>query len=229
MELMSINELLCSQLSINVHKQIIEAFDKELDLSSKIVGRRKIEQGSVGKRTSLFPSTKNQAMIPLESKLELAYALVLEQNTDIIAYRTQALEIPHFKNKYLFPDFLIKYKNNTYAIHEVKPSISNLNKEQLKKIETLEKIFQHLNIEFSVIDDKNLADEDLLQKILFFYSRGNIQFWSIELLYTAKANLEHHYETLNDLYKDLSVLNLPINLGDYFIFHKNISIEGFSW
>lgn len=173
MESIFINDLFLSQLSIDMYTQINEAFIKKADLSGKIIGRRKIEQGSVGKRTSLFPSMKNQAMIPLESKLELAYALVLEQDEDVSAYRTQALKVPYFHNRFLYPDFLIKYKSDSYAVHEVKSSIDYLQKEQLNKLENLKNIFRYLSIEFKVIDKHILADEDLLQKILFFYSRGN--------------------------------------------------------
>lgn len=218
-----------SKVHADITKQIIEAFKQEADISGKIIGKRKIEQGSIGKRTSLFPSVKNQAMIPLESKLELAYALSLEQNQNVEAYRTQAIKIPHFKNRFIFPDFLIKYKDETYAIHEVKPSIQSLNEKQLLKIKAVENILKVININFSIIDKNVLADDDLLQKILFFYSRGNKHLWSNELISNCRQALKKEYKTLDDLYDDLILQNIPIHLGDYFIFHKIISIETFSW
>lgn len=218
-----------SKVHADIKKQIIAAFQQKADISGKIIGKRKIEQGSIGKRTSLFPSVKNQAMISLESKLELAYALSLEQNQNVEAYRTQAIKIPHFKNRFLYPDFLIKYKDGTYAIHEVKPSIQSLSEKQLLKIKAIDNILKVININFSVIDKNVLADDELLQKILFFYSRGNKHLWSNELISNSRQTLNKEYKTLDDLYNDLILHNIPIHLGDYFIFHKITSIETFSW
>lgn len=218
-----------SKIHTDIEQQIIEAFKKNVDLSGKIAGKRKIEQGSIGKRTSLFPSVKNQAMIPLESKLELAYALSLEQNQNVEAYRTQAIQIPYFKNHFLYPDFLIKYKDGSFAIHEVKPSIQHLNEKELTKIQTIKNILSVMNIDFCVIDKNTLADDEFLQKILFFYSRGNTKPWNNELLLSTKNSLHSEYKSLNDLYNALTIQNLSINLGDYFIFHKIISIKDFSW
>ncbi|MEB3768105.1 TnsA endonuclease N-terminal domain-containing protein [Acinetobacter sp. MD2] len=229
MEYLENTAIYSSQIHVDVTKQIIEAFEQNADLSRKIAGKRKIEQGSIGKRTSLFPSVKNQAMIPLESKLELAYALSLEQNQNVEAYRTQAVKIPYGKNRFLFPDFVIKYKDGTYAIHEIKPSIQALNEKNLLKIQAIENILKAMNIEFRVIDKNVLADDELLQKILFFYSRGNAKVWPIELLLSTQEKLNKKYKTLDDLYNALTLRNISIHLGDYFIFHKIISIQGFSW
>ena len=43
--------------------------------------------------TFLFPSKKNVGMIPVESNLELAYAIELERDLSVVSYRTQALKI----------------------------------------------------------------------------------------------------------------------------------------
>ena len=50
-------------------------------------------------RSSLFPSKKNAAAshvavyMPVESRLEQAYALCLERHPSVVAYRTQAISI----------------------------------------------------------------------------------------------------------------------------------------
>jgi hypothetical protein len=64
----------------NLHEQIELAFKRGSDIAGVLHGIRKIHQGSVGKRTSLFPSKKNAGMIPIESNLELAYAIELERS-----------------------------------------------------------------------------------------------------------------------------------------------------
>lgn len=59
----------------SLHQQIVDAFNKKSDLDGVLHGQRHISQGSVGKRTGLFSSYKNNGMIPYESQLELAHAI----------------------------------------------------------------------------------------------------------------------------------------------------------
>ena len=113
--------------NINFHKLSIDeqvkfAFSSEPDIGGRFIGMRKIQQGSVNKRTSLFSSKKNGGMISLESNLELAYALELERNINVKHYRTQALKIALNEFQSVYPDFLIKYNNENIEVHEVKPN-----------------------------------------------------------------------------------------------------------
>jgi len=86
------------QDSINVDAtelltQIAQAFQKSPNLARVLHGDRKIRQGGRGRRTALFPSMKCGGSIPLESRLELAYAVVLERSPSVQEYRTQAIRI----------------------------------------------------------------------------------------------------------------------------------------
>lgn len=95
----------------NLHEQIELAFNRGSDIAGVLRGIRKIHQGSVGKRTSLFPSKKNAGMIPVESNLELAYAIELERDLSVVSYRTQALKIQLSQCESNYPDFLVKYSD----------------------------------------------------------------------------------------------------------------------
>ena len=73
----------------NILEQIRIAFESTANVAATIHGQRKIFQGSFGRRTSLFPSEKCCGAIPLESRLELAHAISLEQDPNILNYRSQ--------------------------------------------------------------------------------------------------------------------------------------------
>lgn len=57
------------------------------------MGVRRIHQGARGRNASLFPRCKSNGAIPLERKLELAYAAVPERSPAVLRYRTQMTHI----------------------------------------------------------------------------------------------------------------------------------------
>src|SRR5690606_30105164 len=89
-------------------EQIDFAFNQKPNIAGTLHGQRRIYQGCLERRTSLFPSRKAGGSIALESFLELAYALQLERHPDVQSFRTQALKIPIGKNQEAYPDFLIR-------------------------------------------------------------------------------------------------------------------------
>lgn len=90
-----------------IFEQIHCAFNQKPNIARTLHGQRRIYQGCLERRTSLFPSRKAGGSIALESKLELAYAIQLESLAVVESYRTQALSIPIGQNQNIFPDFLI--------------------------------------------------------------------------------------------------------------------------
>ena len=79
-------------------KSVRDAFSRQPDLAVRLHGVRKVQLGKRGQsRSSLFPSKKNAppehyaAYVPVESRLEQAYALCLERHPSVVAYRTQAI------------------------------------------------------------------------------------------------------------------------------------------
>ncbi|HAV5768654.1 TPA: endonuclease [Acinetobacter baumannii] len=211
-----------NNLNSEIADQINAAFEKSVDISNTYHGLRKINQGCIGKRTALFPSRKNKGMIAVESRLELAHALLLERNPLVVSYRTQALKIALSHNEWAYPDFLIKFQN-TYAVHEIKPDRKFLSNHEQRRFHRLEQILLASNIDFKIIDQLDLFDEEEVLLILFFYQRAHLQDWSeyqIKLarnLFNNEKNL-----SLSDIYERIQTKGLPRELGDYLIFHNHI-------
>jgi len=211
-----------NDLYSKIADQIIAAFEKSADISNTYHGVRKVNQGCIGKRTALFPSHKNKGMIAVESRLELAHAISLERNPLVISYRTQALKIALSEKEWVYPDFLIKY-NDRYAVHEIKPNKEFLSNREINKFQRLEQILLASNVDFKIIDQYELFNEEQVSIILFFYQRAHLQDWSEYQIYLAR-NLFNHIKTLTlqEIYTHLQTNGLPPELGDYLIFHNYI-------
>ncbi|WP_081408425.1 TniB family NTP-binding protein [Acinetobacter sp. SFB] len=154
----------------NILQQIKDAFETTANIASTIHGQRKIYQGSFGRRTSLFPSQKCCGAIPLESRLELAHAIRLEQDPNITNYRSQALKILITDEQYCYPDFLVQTKENLYEVHEIKPSIASLSTDDLNRFTILSDLLHSINITFKLIDHIDLPSEPEISQLL--YSRA---------------------------------------------------------
>ena len=76
-----------TDIQTSILAQIRIAFESTANVAATLHGQRKIYQGAFGRRTSLFPSKKCCGAIPLESRLELAHAIRLEQDPNIIGSR----------------------------------------------------------------------------------------------------------------------------------------------
>ena len=97
----------------NIHHYILEqiktAFTTEPNIAATIHGQRKIFQGCYRRRTALFPSKKCGGSIPTESRLELAHAVCLERDPNVVNYRSQALKIKLSHEQHCYPDLLISF------------------------------------------------------------------------------------------------------------------------
>ncbi|MDP7773561.1 hypothetical protein ABH294_02865 [Acinetobacter pittii] len=215
-----------SNLNQFIWEQIEKAFQVKPNLASTLHGQRKIYQGCFGRRTALFPSTKSGGAIPLESHLELAQALCLEQNTQVKSFRTQALKIPLSGSNFSYPDFLVQNIDGSFEIHEVKPSIRALAQEELQKFEQVSQILNQMGILFKLIDQLSLPTTKQLQNLLYLYQRGHKRIWTPLEIDLAMNKLErtspHNIEAI---YTSLQKLGLPCELGDYLLFHKRIILD----
>lgn len=209
----------------NILKQIETAFQTEPTIASTLHGQRKIFQGCYGRRTALFPSVKCGGAIPIESRLELAHAVILEQDPRIRHYRTQAIRIPLGQNQFCYPDFLIQTTNNSYEIHEVKPSISSLSLEDIEHFGRLSSLLQAIGIVFRLVDRRNLPTNQDLQQLLYWYQRGHLQSWSrYEISLATRLLEQQNFQRLEQIYIALKHENLAPQIGDYLVFHGVISI-----
>ncbi|WP_335957017.1 TnsA endonuclease N-terminal domain-containing protein [Acinetobacter bereziniae] len=215
-----------SNLAQFIWEQIEKAFQAKPNLASTLHGQRKIYQGCFGRRTALFPSTKSGGAIPLESHLELAQALRLEQNTQVKSFRTQAIKIPLSGNHFSYPDFLVQNIDGSFEIHEVKPSIRALAQEELQKFEQVSQILNQMGILFKLIDQFSLPTTKQLQNLLYLYQRRHKRNWTpLEIEQAMDALEETTFQNIEAIYRSLQESGLPCELGDYLLFHKKITID----
>lgn len=207
-------------------EQIHSAFNQKPNIAGTLHGKRRIYQGCLERRTSLFPSCKAGGSIALESFLELAYALQLESHPDVESYRTQALKIPIGENQDVYPDFLIRTIESVFVVHEVKPSIQHLSLENLQRYERLASILESINIPFKLVDASTLPQRQSLTQLLHLYTRGHIQDWtSLEIALAQDLLIHYELDDLEQAYNILENEQLSPRLADYLLFHQIIQIK----
>ncbi|MCO8092049.1 MULTISPECIES: Tn7 transposase TnsA N-terminal domain-containing protein [Acinetobacter] len=210
----------------NILEQIRIAFESTANVAATIHGQRKIHQGAFGRRTSLFPSEKCCGAIPLESRLELAHALSLEQDPNILNYRSQALKILLLNEQYCFPDFLVQTKQGNYEVHEVKPSVASLSIDDLNRFAILSDLLHSIDIIFKIIDHTDLPNESEISQLLYWYQRGHRFNWNnVEINYAIDQLILKEFNNSAQVYKALESIGLRQELADYLFFHQRIKIS----
>ncbi|MEQ1321637.1 TnsA endonuclease N-terminal domain-containing protein [Acinetobacter guillouiae] len=210
----------------SLHQQIVDAFNKKPDLDGVLHGQRHISQGSVGKRTGLFSSYKNNGMISYESQLELAHAIQLERNPSVKYYRTQALKISISHDQFLYPDFLIKYTNEEIAFHEVKPSKRFLDQEDIERYQRLKTFLAPNGISFDIVDRHELYSDAEVKVLLHYNRRSHARSWSsFEIQFALSLLTPGKLLIKKKLMSILKNNSLPLELGEFLIFHKYIKLN----
>lgn len=210
----------------NILEQIRTAFESTANVAATLHGQRKIYQGAFGRRTSLFPSEKCCGAIPLESRLELAHAISLEQDPNILNYRSQALKISLANKQYCFPDFLVQTKEGAYEVHEVKPSIASLSTNDLNRFAILSDLLHSIDITFKLIDHTDLPSETEISQLLYWYQRGHRFNWNtFEINYAIDQLKLKEFHNSNQVYRKLESIGLKPELADYLFFHQKITIN----
>lgn len=213
--------------------QIEAAFRVVPNVAHTLHGVRRIRQGSRGRRTSLFPSRKAGGAIPLESRLELAYVVILERDPFVSSYRTQAIQLALPGGQTAFPDFLVRFDDGRYALHEVKPALQHLSTDYHERCQLVERFLQSVGVGFQIVDTNVLPDELTLEWLLQRYVRGHHQTWrALEIELAAQCLEQEAAITLADAYSCLTANGLPFALADYLAFHRGwfgpaeIELEG---
>ena len=203
-----------------------KTFESTANVAATLHGQRKIYQGAFGRRTSLFPSEKCCGAIPLESRLELAHAISLEQDPNILNYRSQALKISLANKQYCFPDFLVQTKEGAYEVHEVKPSIASLSTDDLNRFAILSDLLHSIDITFKLIDHTDLPSETEISQLLYWYQRGHRFNWNtFEINYAIDQLKLKEFHNSNQVYRTLESIGLKPELADYLFFHQKITIN----
>lgn len=202
--------------------QIDVAFRRSPTVANTLHGVRRIHQGARGRSTSLFPSRKSGGAIPLESKIELAYAVMLERSETVLRYRTQAIHIPLPAGQSAFPDFLVERVDGVFELHEVKPSIAHLSKEYLARCELISNLLQSAKVSFRLVDATQLPNRRQLDWLLQRYTRGHLQAWTEAQIKLGSEVLAGFRPTLlTQAHHYLTDAGLPPQLADYLAFHRH--------
>lgn len=215
-----------TDIQTSILEQIRIAFESTANVAATLHGQRKIHQGSFGRRTSLFPSEKCCGAIPLESRLELAHAIHLEQDSNIINYRSQALKILLTNKQACFPNFLVLTKEGHYEVHEVKPSIASLSTDDLNRFAILSDLLHSIGITFKLIDHTDLPSESEINQLLYWYQRGHRFNWnSFEISYALEQLAINEFNNSTQVYKKLESIGLKQELADYLFFHQKLKLH----
>ncbi|UXY17203.1 hypothetical protein N8I74_09405 [Chitiniphilus purpureus] len=202
--------------------QIDAAFRHPPSVANTLHGVRRIHQGARGRSTSLFPSRKSGGAIPLESKLELAYAVLLERSPVVLRYRTQAVHIPLPAGQSAFPDFLVELVAGGFEVHEVKPSIAHLSRAYLDRCELISSVLQPAQVAFRLVDAMQLPNRKHLEWLLQRYVRGHLQMWTrAQVQLGAEVLTGSQPASLAQAHHHLIEAGLPVQLADYLAFHRH--------
>lgn len=209
------------RLNQNLVRKFEDAFQKQAHVSSKFIGERRVKS-RIGSRVSLFPSVKNQGLICLESNLELAHAISLERDEDILQYRTQAVQIFINNQHYIIPDFIIKTVNG-FEVHEVKPNLKTISERHISRFNLAEDILNNHNIKFRIYDHTNLLSKQDCLFLSISYQRANHKKINKDDLEKADTLIrKQKVKNKIDLYNLMKLNNLDQMIADYFIFYKKV-------
>lgn len=152
--------------------KVRNAFLNAPDLAARQKGDRDIHMGwRGGSRTSLFPSKKNAGAanvavyVPVESRLEQAYALCLERNPSVVAYRTQAIPIQVPGGRSHCPDFLIFDDRGKVFLREIKLSKAALKKSFVTKAEWVRDHLARMGADYEIVDRAALPSDSELKNL----------------------------------------------------------------
>lgn len=208
-------------LNQNLHGKFEDAFRKQTHVSSKFIGERRIKS-RIGSRVSFFPSVKNKGLICLESNLELAHAISLERNDDVLEYRTQAIQIFITEKQYIIPDFIIRTLTG-YEVHEIKPNLKTISERNFSRFKIAEEILKNHCIKFKTFDHNNLLSKQNYLFLNISYQRENYKKLNQSDLDKAEIIINNaKFKSREDLYLLMQSNSLNSMIADHFIFYKKI-------
>lgn len=156
---------------MSTHQYLVDAFARTPGLDGTIHGARRIVQGKHGSRSSLFFSAKNQAFMPVESRLERSVCYRLEADRTVVKYRTQPIEVAYGKTK-LFPDICVLDWHGQLRILEIKPEVFTLKPDNLRKADFLRSFLLDVGISYSVVGERYCGTEVEMKNLEMLYNRG---------------------------------------------------------
>ncbi|MEB8432591.1 Tn7 transposase TnsA N-terminal domain-containing protein [Cocleimonas sp. KMM 6892] len=174
---MSIHSKTCYE---SLNKSLHESLSS-IPINGVLQGKRKLTKGLSGKRVVFFPSKKNKALMPCESRLEADNCLDLEFDTSVISYRTQPFTIDLSRKQSYTPDSIHLDKLGNLVAREVKFS-GALEKEELRdRLDYLRNLFSKQNITFQILTEKSLQLPAKNRNYKFLYRCSHQKFDEMQI------------------------------------------------
>lgn len=195
--------------------QITDAFSCEPSMAGVLHGRRRIQLGKRGSsRSGLFPSVLNATeglravYMAMDSRPEARYAMELERNRTVSAFRTQAVEIILPGMRSVFPDFLVLDIYRRPGIHEVKADKRYLGRQDLEDFCHLANKLERWGIGFQIVDLHDMPSDAKYESLQWLHQR--VQAIPDDFELATLFDLEFGRST----YGDLKITCSEIGLGE---------------
>ncbi len=159
-------------------------------------GQRKLRKGLHGKRVVFFSSTKNNSLMPCESRLEADNCLDLELNGNVIKYRTQPITFSLGHGKSYTPDSVHIDRMGSIIVREAKIKKVLEKPRLIERLTRIRRILLAQNIHFQIVTEKELQQQPRLENQKLLYRYSNHHFSSERLEAQAKFFREQKIFTL---------------------------------
>lgn len=143
-------------------------------------GTRNIRKGMSGKRVVFFPSVKNKALMPCESRLEADNCLELEFNDSVLCYQTQPFTFNLGGRNSYTPDTLHKTINGDLVVREVKFSGSLEDPLLINRLQNISNALSADNVSFEIQTEQQLQIEPSISNYKLLYRCSHLKFESWE-------------------------------------------------
>lgn len=206
---------------MNLRQKLERAFAKKPEINGSIQGERNLKKPAPNMSVYKFPSRKAEGTIYVEGNLEHASVIIFEAFSRVKNIRSQPIRNQLDAIHYSVPDFALKMTDDNFKVLEIKPSKTALTFEEQDRFFAAEQLYAREGIEFQLVDQNELPDDQTTLKLLNLYCRGHRLRWCT---YSKELALEllnlDTYPTLSCMQTILAKNQLPMEIAEYFVFRQ---------
>ncbi|THK41194.1 hypothetical protein E8Q33_08720 [Methylophaga sp. SB9B] len=199
--------------------QIKELLSNQRAKLGVIQGVRPFKKGATGKCISFFWSIKNgKHLMPCESRLEAAHALMMEFENDIKSYFLQPLTIKFKDGGRYTPDAMVIHTDGRITFREVKPAAHLDSENVMDLMDRAYTFFNHEGFQHEIRTDENISLEHTHLDREFVYANLKLPVTAWEMN-EARVLFQRGFKaSIFDCYSLLKSKNLPFQLVEHLLF-----------